>query len=346
MAGAGVDAVIRIADDALRREAAAPAPASRPVPVGRVPGRAVEGPDEFRGGVASGWLAVLVVVVALAGGAFVAVATELVPEGLLDRLALPRFERFDRGPWGPAALAGCVLVAVVTAAGIGRGAVGSAWVLRSFGRYRGTVRRTGLVWISPFVLRRRVDVRLKHWRSEPMPAVDAEGNRLSVVVLVVWRVADTARAVFAVDDSTSYLREQVEAALARVLSQRPADAYEQRDGRSTLRDAEAVGGALTALLREECRAAGIEVYSAQPTRIEYAPDVAAAMHRRQVAALDARHRDGVLSAVVDSVEDTVVRLTARGLVELDDFERKALVKDLTIAFYSARAERGERADAV
>ncbi|NDZ99465.1 SPFH domain-containing protein, partial [Streptomyces sp. SID10116] len=94
----------------------------------------------------------------------------------------------------------------------------------------------------------------------------------------------------------------------------------------------------TRALAADAEAVGVEVFSAQPTRIEYAPEVAAVMQRRRVAALDARHRDTVLTSVVDSVEDTVTRLTTRGLVELDDYERKALVKDLTVAFYTGHGE--------
>ncbi|WTY64357.1 SPFH domain-containing protein [Streptomyces sp. NBC_01410] len=223
--------------------------------------------------------------------------------------------------------------------GLGRGRVGQAWVLTLFGDYCGSVRRTGLVWVSPLVLRRRVDVRLRHWRSEPMPAVDADGTALRVVVLVVWRVADTARAALGVEDHEDYLSEQVEAAMARVLSQLPADAFHEEA--PTLRDAEAVGDALTRMLSADCAPVGIEVFSAQPTGIEYAPEVAAAMQRRRIAAIDAKHRDSVLTSVVDAVEETVSRLTARGLVELDDYERKALVKDLTIAFYTGRCGAAE-----
>ncbi|MGW5425038.1 SPFH domain-containing protein [Streptomyces sp. NPDC003943] len=268
-----------------------------------------------------GWSAVLVGLTALGAAA-----------SLLWRTQPQRAAHLARWEWG--ALAGCAVVAVVAFGGLTRGRTGSAWVLTLFGRYRGSVRRTGLVWISPFVLRRRTDVRLRHWRSEPIAVVDAEGAALRVVVLVVWSVRDTARALLAVDDHLEYLREQVEAATARVISQLPADAF-RGDGPS-LRDAEAVGDRLTRLLAAECRPVGVAVFSAQPTRIEYAPEVAAAMRRRQIAALDARHRDSVLSSVVDAVDDTVTRLTTRGLVELDDFERQALVKDLTVAFCTRR----------
>ncbi|HBF85374.1 MAG TPA: hypothetical protein DD420_37265, partial [Streptomyces sp.] len=158
------------------------------------------------------------------------------------------------------------------------------------------------------------------------------------VVLVVWRVEDTARAALGIADHERYLRDQVEAALARVLSQLPADAFHEEARTRTLRDAEAVGDALTRLLKADCLPAGIDVYSAQPTGIEYAPEVAAAMHRRRVAAIDARHRDSVLTSVVDAVDDTVHRLTGRGIVALDDYEHKALVRDLTVAFYAGHCE--------
>lgn len=232
-----------------------------------------------------------------------------------------------------------VILALFAFGGLGRGRVGYALVLTLFGDYRGSVRRTGLVWVSPLVLRHRVDVRLRHWRSEPMPAVDADGTALRVVVLVVWRIKDTARAALGVEDHEEYLREQVEAAMARVLSQLPADAFHEEA--PTLRNAEAVGDALTRMLSAECAPVGIEVFSAQPTGIEYAPEVATAMQRRRIAAIDARHRDSVLTSVVDAVDDTVNRLTSRGIVELDDYERKALVKDLTVAFYTGRSGAGE-----
>ncbi|MFE7549637.1 SPFH domain-containing protein [Streptomyces gardneri] len=293
------------------------------VAVSRRPPPSDPDPDlvERRGPAAPGWLAALTGLTALAGAA----ATLWRARPLSGAQLLP---------WQWAALAGCAVVTVVAFGGLTRGRTGSAWVLSLFGRYRGTVRRTGLAWISPFVLRRRIDVRLRHWRSEPISVVDAEGSALRVVVLVVWSVRDTARALFAVDDHLGYLREQVEAAAARVLSQLPADAF--RGDAPTLRNAEAVGDALTRMLAAECRPVGIAVFSAQPTRIEYAPEVAAAMQRRQIAALDAKHRDTVLTGVIDAVDDTVTRLTTRGLVELDDFERQALVKDLTVAFYTRR----------
>ncbi|MGQ4489554.1 SPFH domain-containing protein [Streptomyces sp. SAS_281] len=281
-----------------------------------------------------GWVALLTGFGGTAAAGAVLWWTGVVPAALLARVGLgPRpYEGLPTGAW--AALVFLAAVVLFALGGLGRGRVGHAWVLTLFGQYRGSVRRTGLVWVSPLLLRRRIDVRLRHWRSEPLPAVDANGTALRVVVQVVWRVKDTVRAALGIEDHEAYLREQVEAAMARVLSQLPADAF--HEDAHTLRNAEAVGDALTRMLKADCEPVGVEVYSAQPTGIEYAPEVAAAMQRRRIAAIDAQHRDSVLTSVVDAVDDTVSRLTERGLVELDDYERKALVKDLTVAFYTGR----------
>ncbi|MEU2713388.1 SPFH domain-containing protein [Streptomyces sp. NPDC007205] len=253
----------------------------------------------------------------------------LLPSAAVEALRLPACVGAGLGPVQWAAYAGAGALGMFGFAGLARGRSGRAWVLGMFGGYRGTVRRTGLLWVNPLLPRRRVDVRLRHWRSEAMPAADPDGMALRVAVLVVWRVRDTARAALGVEDHEKYLRECVEAALARV----PVEPAGGTRGGVT-----AAGDALTRLVAEETAPVGVEVFSVQPIRVEYAPEVAAAMHRRRIAALDARQRAGLLSSVVDSVEDTVTRLTVRGLVELDDYERKALVRDLTVAFCSGRGE--------
>ncbi|MFS0692970.1 SPFH domain-containing protein, partial [Streptomyces nitrosporeus] len=308
---------------------------------GRAAGREAPAPDarltERPGPVLPGWAALLAGTAAAGGGLALLALHGVLPTAVSGRLGLVRpYEPLGAGSW--ALLGLLVAVAVFAFGGVGRVRAGHASVLTLFGDYRGSVRRTGLIWASPLLRRRRVDVRLRHWRSEPLPAVDAEGTALRVVVLVVWRVADTARAALGVADHEQYLRDQIETALARVLSQLPADAFLEEA--RTLRDAEAVGDALTRMLKADCEPAGIEVYSAQPTGIEYAPEVAAAMQRRRVTAIDARHRDSVLTSVVDAVDETVGRLTARGIVELDDYEHKALVRDLTVAFYTGRGNGG------
>ncbi|MEV6111082.1 SPFH domain-containing protein [Streptomyces sp. NPDC052109] len=244
-------------------------------------------------------------------------------------LRLPASAGAGLGPAQWAAYVGAGVLGMLGFSGLARGRNGRAWVLGLFGRYRGTVRRTGLLWVNPLLPRRLVDVRLRHWRSEAMPAADPDGLALRVVVLVVWRVRDTARAVLGVEDHEAYLRQCVEAALARV----PVE-----PGAGTRGGVTAAGDALTGLVAEEAAPVGVEVFSVQPVRVEYAPEVAPAMNRRRIASLDARRRADTLGSVVDSVEDMVTRLAARGLVELDDYDRKVLVRDLTVAFCSGRGE--------
>ncbi|WP_369169621.1 SPFH domain-containing protein [Streptomyces sp. R28] len=299
---------------------------SKPNPAPEVDPELVERPARVLPGAAG--------VLAGACGAAGCLATSwwagVLPPLVVEALRLPA-SAAGLGPVQWAAYTGAGALGLVGLGGLARGRTGRAWVLGLFGGYRGTVRRTGLLWVNPLLLRRRVDVRLRHWRSEPMPAADGNGVALRVVVLVVWRVRDTARATLGVEDHETYLRECVEAALARVPVEMPG---------ASRGSVEMAGDALTRLVVRDAGAVGLEVFSVRPVRMEYAPEVAAAMHRRRIAALDAQHRATMLTSVVDSVEDTVTRLTMRGLVELDDYERKALVKDLTVAFCAGRGEQG------
>lgn len=304
----------------LRRPAAA-----KPRPVAAVDPELVERPARVLPGAAG----VAAGLAGTAGGLATSWWAGVLPPLAVHALRLPAYAGAGLGPAQWAAYAGAGTLGLFGFAGLARGATGRAWVLGLFGRYRGTVRRTGLLWVNPLLLRRRVDVRLRHWRSEEMPAADGSGVALRVVVLVVWRVRDTARAVLGLDDHETYLRECVEAALARVPVEVP--------GR-TRGSVEMATDALTRLVTRDAAGIGLEVFSVQPVRMEYAPEVAAAMHRRRIAALDAQQRAGMLASVVDSVEDTVTRLTMRGLVELDDYERKVLVRDLTVAFCSGRSD--------
>lgn len=321
-----------------------PQTAPDPHPEARTPARSVPSADpelaERPGRALPGAVGVLGGLTGAAGAVASLGWAGMLPRIVTNVAGLPGYEGAGLGPYQWAALAGSGALALLGLGGLARGRTGRALVLTLFGRYRGSVRRSGLLWVNPLLLRRRADLRLRHWRSEGMPAVDANGVALRVVVLVVWRVRDSARAVLGIEDHEEYLRECVEAAVAGVLSQFPADApaSDAQGTTPTLRNTEAVGELLTRRLAADAGAAGIEVFSAQPTRIEYAPELAAVMRRRRIAALDAQHRDTVLTSVVDSVEDTVARLTTRGLVDLDDYERKALVKDLTVAFYTGRGE--------
>ena len=286
-------------------------------------------PAERPGPCLPGWIAVLGALAAGAAASWLLWRCGVLPTRAAGHALLPRPPaRGDaRGLWSGVLLT--LALAAFAVGGITRGRPGSVWVLTRHGAYRGTVRRTGLLWIGPLLTRRRIDVSLRHWRSRPIDAVDANGTPLQVSVFLVWRVRDTAKASFAVDDHNLFVREEVEAAVARSVSRHPADDF--RGGAPTLRDSERLADHLTKLVSHDLRQIGIEVFSATPVRIDYAPEFAAAMRRSRIAALEAKHRRAVLDDVLATVADTVRGLTERGLAQLDDYERTSLVRDLTVA---------------
>ncbi|MEU6171666.1 SPFH domain-containing protein [Streptantibioticus parmotrematis] len=350
-AAAGLSRAVAAALEDTAELAAVPEPAGRrepddpraspPEPRSRAPWEtpaAADAPGERQGHSRSGGPAVVAGCAAVAGALWTVWRLGVLPAHVAGFTVLPAPPAAPdaghaAGMWGAVML--LAAFAAYCVGGLTRGRPGTVWLLTRCGAYRGTVRHTGLLWINPLLGRRRVDVRLRHWRSRPLEAADAGGARLHVTVLLVWRVRDTAKACFAVDDYERYLREQVEGTVTRVLSRLPADDF--RGTGHTLRDTEYVGDALTRALAREMRPVGIEVFSARPVRVAYAPEVAEVMRRRHLAVLDARRRRAVLDDVVASVAETVRGLTERGLVAMDDGERKALVKDLTVAFCTASA---------
>ncbi|MFJ8478015.1 SPFH domain-containing protein [Kitasatospora sp. NPDC094011] len=294
---------------------------------------------ERSGPALAAWWAVLVGLLGSAAAGWVLWRAGVVPFPRSPAVPAGSGTRVPLGAWELGVLAAGGIGAALAFGGLTHGREGSAWVLTLFGRYRGTVRRTGPVWISPLVLRRRADVRLRHWRSEPVPVLDARGVRLRVVVLVVWKVRDTARALLAVDDHGEYLREQVEAALSTVLATAPARVG---DGNGpAMPDAGLIGEELTRIVAARCSAVGLTVFSVQPARVEYDPAIASAIGRAQAAEVDARHQDLLLGTVVDAVEKAVKRLSDRGLLDPGEPERVSLARDLAVAFYTARTTTPE-----
>ncbi|MFF8769836.1 SPFH domain-containing protein [Kitasatospora sp. NPDC015120] len=229
-----------------------------------------------------------------------------------------------------AAVAVAGLLVVVSLAGLLANAGGETRVLTRWGRYRGTVRRTGLVWVNPLLRRRRADVRLRHWRSEPVKVVDRTGTPIVVRLLIVWRVKDTARAMLAIEDHESYLREQVQAVLTRTASTLPCDSNAAPG--PALRDGQWFADELTRALAAEVAPAGLEVYSAQPLALDYAPEVAESMRRRRLADLDAGLRTVLVDDAVEAAALAVRRLERATAHELDEAARSALMEQLLVAF--------------
>ncbi|MHA6759492.1 SPFH domain-containing protein [Streptacidiphilus sp. PAMC 29251] len=232
-------------------------------------------------------------------------------------------------------LGGCALVGVVAVLGLMANPVGTARVLSRWGGYRGTVRRTGLVWVNPLLRRRAVDVRVRHWRSEPIAATDREGSPVQAEVLLVWAVRDTARAQFAVQDHRAYLAAATEAALRRVTSTLPCDSFASPG--PCLRDGQWLDGELTRLLTAEAAPVGISVYSAQAVALDYTGEFGRALRRRRLAELDAGTREVIVGDALETAALAVSRLEHTQGVHFDGEARTGLVRDLVTAFLTLPA---------
>ncbi|MFD5466498.1 SPFH domain-containing protein [Kitasatospora sp. NPDC127059] len=300
----------------------------------RRPPRADQALREHAAGALPGWVALLVVLLGLAGVVYVLLRTGVIPHwDALPELRGPAALASGRAEVDTQTIAGVSaagLLVVCALAGLLANAGGETRVLTRWGRYRGTVRRTGLVWVYPLLRRRRVDVRLRHWRSEPVKVVDRTGTPIIVRLLIVWRVKDTARALLAIEDHESYLREQVQAVLTRTASILPCDSNAAPG--PALRDGQWFADEMTRALAAEAAPAGLEVYSVQPLALDYAPEVAESMRRRRLADLDAGLRTVLVDDAVEAAALAVRRLERATAHELDEAARSALMEQLLVAF--------------
>ncbi|MFJ8474960.1 SPFH domain-containing protein [Kitasatospora sp. NPDC094011] len=310
-------------------QAGAPAAATS-----RRPPRADQALREHTATALPGWVALLVVLLGLGAVGYLLLRTGVVPRwDALPELRSPAARDSGRAEVDVLAIAGvgaAGLLMVFALAGLLANAGGETRVLTRWGRYRGTVRRTGLLWVNPLLRRRRVDVRLRHWRSEPVKVVDRTGTPIVVRLLIVWRVKDTARALLAIEDHESYLREQVQAVLTRTASTLPCDSNAAPG--PALRDGQWFADELTRALAAEAAPAGLEVYSVQPLALDYAPEVAESMRRRRLADLDAGLRTVLVDDAVEAAALAVRRLERATAHELDEAARSALMEQLLVAF--------------
>ncbi|MEU3568761.1 SPFH domain-containing protein [Kitasatospora sp. NPDC036755] len=311
-----------------------PVTAGAPAATSRRPPRADQALREHRATALPGWIALLAVLIGVAGALLVLLRTGVIPhwDALPDLRSGAAREsgRMEVDAQWIAAAAAAGLLVVFALAGLLANAGGETRVLTRWGRYRGTVRRTGLVWVNPLLRRRRVDVRLRHWRSEPVKVVDRTGTPIVVRLLIVWRVKDTARALLAIEDHEGYLREQVQAVLTRTASTLPCDSNAAPG--PALRDGQWFADEMTRALAAEAAPAGLEVYSVQPLALDYAPEVAESMRRRRLADLDAGLRTVLVDDAVEAAALAVRRLERATAHELDEAARSALMEQLLVAF--------------
>lgn len=257
----------------------------------------------------SGWLGVLVLAAAIAG------AILLAKSSVKGLTAVP------------------IVVAVLIAGSLVIVQPGQTKVVRFFGKYVGTVRRTGLSWILPLSDRKTVSIRVRNFETNHLKVNDADGNPVEIASIVVWQVADTSRALYAVDDYLNFVRVQAESALRHVATTHPYD--NPADGGVSLRGStDIVAGELAEEMAERVAIAGVEIVEVRISHLAYASEIAQAMLRRQQANAVVAARSRIVDGAVGMVELALDRLRERGIVDLDEERKAAMVSNLMVVLCS------------
>jgi regulator of protease activity HflC (stomatin/prohibitin superfamily) len=210
-----------------------------------------------------------------------------------------------------------------------------AQVVQFFGRYVGSVRDAGFFWTLPLTARRRVTLRVRNFETARLKVSDADGNPVEIAAVVVWRVVDSAKAVFAVDDHVEYVAVQAEAAVRHLATSYPYEAHDS--GRASLRDSTVVSEELTNELRERVALAGVEVLESRTTHLAYAPEIAQAMLARQQASAIVGARFKIVEGAVGMVSNALERLRAEHVVDLDEERKAQMVANLLVVLCGDRA---------
>jgi regulator of protease activity HflC (stomatin/prohibitin superfamily) len=204
-----------------------------------------------------------------------------------------------------------------------------------FGSYKGTDRATGLRWTWPWLMKKKLSVRANNFISEKIKVNDLRGNPIDIAAQIMWRVVDTAQALFDVDDYKQFVRVQVEAAIRTIGSRYPYDDFQHQD--ITLRgNHDEVGVELRKELQERLAVAGITIDECGFTYLAYATEIAGAMLRRQQAQAVVAARKTLVEGAVGMVEMALAALSEKNVVELDDERRAAMVSNLMVVLCGER----------
>lgn len=207
--------------------------------------------------------------------------------------------------------------------------------LTVFGNYKGSDRITGLRWVPFWYGRKKVSLRVRNVTSEALKVNDQRGNPIEIAANIVWHVADSAQALFDVDDYTAFVNIQIETALRETARQYAYDHAE--DGQPTLRDdADIVGARLREDLQVRVAVAGVAVDEAHLMHLAYAPEIAGAMLKRQQAEAVIAARQKIVAGAVGMVEMALEQLSARGVVELDEERKASMVSNLLVVLCADR----------
>jgi len=254
----------------------------------------------------------------------------LVVAFVLLAAAIVCFNRLAATEVGWWAVAGVLLLVlgIIVAASLKVIQPGQTAVVQFFGRYIGTARRTGLVWLPPLSTRRTVSVRVRNFETERLKVNDADGNPVDIAAIVVWQIADTAQATFAVEDVVDFVEVQSESALRHVARTYPYDAPE--DVESLRGSTEVISGELAEEVAERVSIAGIEILEVRISHLAYSAEIAQAMLQRQQAAAVVAARSRIVEGAVGMVQMALAELSRQGVVELDEERRAAMVSNLLV----------------
>jgi regulator of protease activity HflC (stomatin/prohibitin superfamily) len=208
-------------------------------------------------------------------------------------------------------------------------------VLQFFGRYIGTVRDSGPRWANPFYSKRGVSLRVRNFESSKLKVNDAEGNPIEIAAVVVWQVVDTAEALFQVNDYEDFVHIQSESALRQMAQSYPYDAHDS--GAVSLRSH---GSEITDHLQKEIQdrlaSAGVKVIESRISHLAFAPEIAQAMLQRQQASAIIAARTKIVEGAVTMVEMALDQLKTRGVVQLDEERKAAMVSNLLVVLCGER----------
>ncbi|GAA3753607.1 SPFH domain-containing protein [Salinactinospora qingdaonensis] len=210
-----------------------------------------------------------------------------------------------------------------------------ARVVQFLGRYIGTVRQDGLRWVLPLTTRTAVSTRIRNHETSVMKVNDADGNPIDIAAVVVWHVADTARAVFEVDDFVQFVSTQTEAGVRHIANRYPYDSHDS-DVLSLRDNAEKITEQLSAEITERVASAGVRIVEARFTHLAYAQEIAQAMLQRQQASAVVAARREIVSGAVGMVDLALQRLSEEEVVELDEERKASMVSNLLVVLCSDR----------
>ncbi|MDR2562776.1 MAG: SPFH domain-containing protein [Prevotellaceae bacterium] len=211
----------------------------------------------------------------------------------------------------------------------------SAGVLTLFGKYRGSIKEDGLCWVNPLMTVKKISLRARSFNSDPIKVNDKMGNPIMIGIVLVWRVRDTFKAVFEVDNCVHFVEIQCDAAVRSLAGSYSYDNLEGESSEITLREGgEEVNQVLEKALVERLDIAGVEVIEARINYLAYAPEIAGAMLQRQQATAVVAARHKIVEGAVSMVEMALDQLANRRIVELDDERKAAMVSNLMVVLTS------------